>query len=395
MPDWRPEIASRLGSLGLDPAREAEIIDELSEHLDLRHDELLAEGATADEAFRIAVGELLDAQALATAMRPLRQAHVVPREPRDSRLARLAADVRLSIRTLFRQRAFTTAVIVTFAIAIGAAGAIATIVDSVLLRPLPYPDADRIVEVIHYGKEGAATVRGAGLTRPFMQGLIERSHSFAALGVYDSFSNVTRRRLAMSVTDPSSATELLGSRMSPVLFGMLGAQPQLGRLFGPGDDLPERHSIIILSDRAWRARYGGDPGVIGSALTIDSRPYTLVGIMSPGFEFPDARTDFWIPFTSAPGLAPSEPRSDTPNSYYSDGVYARLRDGVTVAGASAETDQLLRTLSAELAAETGRTLEQMGYPVSLERRGEVVSIKDELTAPARPMLRRNFPLASY
>ena len=192
------------------------------------------------------------------------------------------------------------------------------------------------------------------MARPFILGLSQRSRSFAALGVYDSFSNVTRRRLTMTVTGSFGTAALLGTRMSPVLFGMLGATPQVGRLLIPGDDLPERNRIIILSDRAWRAHYGSDPGVIGSSLTIDGRPYTLVGIMSPGFAFPDAQTDFWIPYTSAPGLAPSEPRSDTPNSYYADGVFARLRDGVTIEAASAETDALLRTLSVEHAAETRR-----------------------------------------
>lgn len=387
MPDWHPDIASRLGGLRLDPAREAEIIEELSAHLDQRYDELLAGGATADEAFHTAVSELLDPQALATAMRPLRQARVAPLEPRDPRLARLAADLRIALRTLLRRRAFTIAAVLTFAIGIGAASAIATIVEAVLLRPLPYPDSDRSVQVIHYGKEGAKTVRSSTMARPFILGLNERSRSFAALGVYDSFSNVTRRRLTMPVTGSLGTTGLLGTRLSPVLFAMLGAQPQLGRLFIPGDDLPERNRLIILSDRAWRAHYGSDPGVIGSSLTIDGRPYTLVGIMSPGFAFPDARTDFWIPYTSAPALAPSEPRSDTPNSYYADGVFARLRAGVTIEAASAETDALLRTLSRERAAETGRTLEQVGFPESLERRGEVVSMKDELTAPVRPMLR--------
>ncbi len=127
--------------------------------------------------------------------------------------------------------------------------------------------------------------------------------------------------------------------------------------------------------------------MIGSSLTIDGRPYTVVGIMSPGFAFPDAQTDFWIPYTSAPGLAPSEPRSDTPNSYYASGVFARLRDGITIEAASAETDALLRTLSVEHAVETGRNPEDTGFPPTLARRGEVVSMKDEMTAPVRPMLR--------
>src|SRR5262245_19850754 len=109
MPDWRPDIASRLDSLRLDPARKAEIIEELTEHLDQRYDDLLAEGASTSEAYHTAVGELLDAQALATAMRPLRQSRAGSPGARDPRLAGLTADLRVSIRTLYRHKAFTIA----------------------------------------------------------------------------------------------------------------------------------------------------------------------------------------------------------------------------------------------------------------------------------------------
>jgi putative ABC transport system permease protein len=296
------------------------------------------------------------------------------------------SDVRISVRTLTKNRAFTIAAVLTVGIGIGCATAIATIVDSVLLRPLPYPNADRIAQVISYRREGAATVRASSMARPFILGLSERSRSFASVGVFDSFSNVTRRRLTMTVAGQFGAAELHGTRMAPVLFSMLGAQPQLGRLFSPGDERPERNRLIILSDRSWRAQYSADPAVLGSSLTIDGRLYTLVGVMSPGFAFPDAQTDFWIPLTSAPVPPPSEPRSDSPNSAYADGVFARLRDGVAMEAASAEAEAILRGLDVERAAETGRTPEQIGFPRSLQHRAELVSMKDELVAPVRPML---------
>jgi putative ABC transport system permease protein len=386
MPDWRAEIASRLRTVRLDPAREAEIIDELSQHLDERHEELLSAGASAEEALRTALGELLDAEALAEEMRPLRQAQVRPRQPGDPRLARLSADFRISIRSLARERAFTLAAVLTFAIGIGSATTIATIVDAVLLRPLPYPDAERIAQVVSYRREGAATIRAASMARPFLLGLSERSRSFADIGVFDSFSNVTRRRLTMTIAGQLGAAELSGTRISPVLFSMLGAQPQIGRLLVPGDERPEHNQLIVLSDRSWRAQYAGDPSVLGSALVIDGRPYTLVGVMSAGFAFPDAETDFWIPLTPAPGPPPSAARSDSPNSVSADGVFGRLREGVSIEAAGEETDALLRTLSLELAAETGRNPEETGFPPSLERRADVTSIKDELIAPVRPML---------
>ena len=296
------------------------------------------------------------------------------------------SDIRISVRTLTKNRAFTIAAVLTVAIGIGSTTAIATIVDSILLRPLPYPDSDRIVQVISYRHEGAATIRSASMARPFIVGLRERSRSFSDVGVFDSFSNITRRRLTMTIPGQLGTAELYGTRISPVLFSMLGAQPQLGRLFVPGDERPERNRLIILSDRSWRAQYAGEPRVLGSSLTIDGRLYTLVGIMSPGFAFPDAQTDFWIPLTSAPVPPPSEPRSDSPNSAYADGVFARLRDGVAIEASSQETDAILRRLSLERAAETGRDPELTGFPPSLERRAEVAFMKDELVAPVRPML---------
>ena len=296
------------------------------------------------------------------------------------------SDVRISIRTLRKNRAFTIAAVLTVAIGVGATTAIATVVDSILLRPLPYAESERIVQVISYMKEGAAAVRVPTMARPFILGLSERSRSFSSVGTVDSFSNITRRRLTMTVAGHFGAAELYGTRISPVLFSMLGARPQLGRLFAPGDERPERNQLVILSHHSWRAQYLGRPDVLGSSITIDGRLYTVVGIMSPGFAFPDAQTDFWIPLTSAPVPPPSAPRSDSPNSAYADGVFARLKDGVSIEAARRETDALLRTLSLERAAETGRTPEQVGFPQSLERRAEVLSIKDELVAPVRPML---------
>ena len=296
-------------------------------------------------------------------------------------------DVRNSVRTLIKHPAFTLAALLTLTLGIASTTAIATIVDSILLRPLPYPDSDRIVQVISYRREGAATVRAASMARPFILGLAERNRSFNDFGVFDSFSNVTRRRLAMIVAGRVGAAELNGTRISPVLLSILGARPQLGRLFAPDDDRPERNRVIILSDRSWRAHYGGDSGALGASLTLDGRPYTLIGIMPPGFGFPDAQTDFWIPLTSAPVPPPSTPRSDSPNSAYADGVFARLRNGVSVEAASAEVDRILRQLDLERATEARRTPEQIGFPRDLVRRAEVVSMKDELVAPILAMLR--------
>jgi putative ABC transport system permease protein len=157
MPDWRPDIASRLDALRLDPAREAEIIDELSLHLDQRYDELLSAGATDNEAFRTAARELLDAETLATEMQPLRQARVRPREPRDPRLARLTAyliqDGRFALRQLVRSPLVAAIALLTLAIGIGLNTAVFTLVNAVLLRPLPYPHPERLMWIAPYSEQ--------------------------------------------------------------------------------------------------------------------------------------------------------------------------------------------------------------------------------------------------
>jgi len=146
----------------------------------------------------------------------------------------LWSGVRVALRTLGKDRAFTVAAILTLALGIGSTTAIATIVDSILLRPLPYPDSDRIVQVISYRQEGTTTVRASSMARPFILGLSERSRSLSAFGVFDSFSNITRRRLTMTVPGRFGAGELHGTRISPVLLSILGARSQIGRLFAPG-----------------------------------------------------------------------------------------------------------------------------------------------------------------
>lgn len=149
------------------------------------------------------------------------------------------SDVRVSLRTLAKDRAFTTAALLTLALGIGSTAAIATIVDSILLRPLPYPDSERIVQVISYRREGTTTVRAPTMARPFILGLGERSRSFSEFGVFDSFSNITRRRLSMTIAGHLGAGELLGTRISPQLLSILGARAQIGRVFFPGDERPE------------------------------------------------------------------------------------------------------------------------------------------------------------
>jgi hypothetical protein len=151
--EWSEPLRARLASLSLNPAREAEIIEELSQHLDQRYEELRAGGTSDLDARRLVIEELLDQDALANQMRSLRQAHVplpiTPGAPGRFLLDGLWQDTRYTVRTLRKQPGFAAAAVVTLALGIGATTAIFSVVNSVLIKPLPYPDSDALVRIAH------------------------------------------------------------------------------------------------------------------------------------------------------------------------------------------------------------------------------------------------------
>lgn len=296
-------------------------------------------------------------------------------------------DLRFAVRLLLKRPGFAALAVATFAVGIAAATAIYSVVDGLLIRPLPYRDADRIVQVLSHRMEGKTHVRAATMARPFFLAIRDSARALSVVGGYDSFSNLTRRRLSMTIEGGQGVAELLGTRISPAFLSTLGRAPALGRVFEPGEERPGHNGVVIISHRAWRAHFGGDRAVLGRMVRLDNRPYSIVGVMPHGFDFPDAQTDFWIPLTPAPVPPPSAPRSDSPDSAYADGVFGRLRDGVEVQAAAAEIESILRRTDAELAAQRHRPVEDSGFPSWMPRRADVVSMKDELIAPARPLLR--------
>jgi hypothetical protein len=296
---WTDRLALARRSMFGRERVESELDAELQFHLDQQIEEHMAAGMDANEA-------------RSQARRSLGSVIQVKEECRDSLgltlVDDLRQDVRYALRTMTRNPSFTAAAVLTLAIGIGATTTVFSVVDAILMRPLPYKDSDRIVRIVSHRMDGSKPVRTWTMAWPYFIGLRERAQTLAAIGGYDSFSNLTRQRLAMKIEGEQGAAELLGTRMSPVLFSMLGTQPTLGRFFEVPEEQPGRNRVIILSYRAWRAHYGGDPSVLGRLLTLDGRGHSLVGVMPAGFEFPDRQTDFWIPLTPAPVPLPSAPR---------------------------------------------------------------------------------------
>jgi len=186
MPSWNADLRARLATLQLSPEREAEIVEELSQHLELRYEDLRRQGHDEADARRLAIAELREPDALARWMRPLKQAHVpppiAPGAPRRSWLGDLGQDLRYAARMLRRQPGFTMAAVLTLALGIGANSAMFALVDATLLRPLPLPDPERLVVL----SERSETSRRGFVAAPNLRDWRDRSQSFEAIGAFRS-----------------------------------------------------------------------------------------------------------------------------------------------------------------------------------------------------------------
>jgi putative ABC transport system permease protein len=269
-------------------------------------------------------------------------------------LEQLAQDLRRGVRALFRTPTVTLAAVITLALGIGATTAIFSVVNTVLLRPLPYPDSQRLVRVVERAGPGSArrasTERRAISEAQFVEWR-PRTKALSDMGLYRPMSPST-----LAIADQS--TRLAGARVTPSILRMLGAQPVLGRLFEPPD---EHDRVLILGSAAWQQLFAGDPQVIGRTVGLDGRSYTIIGVLPASFGFPMPQTGFWVPYTFA---APE----NRPSTYSS--LLGQLADGVPVAAATGEANVLGRA-----GAPTP--------PSTLE----VVRMKDHLVAPARVLLR--------
>ena len=180
-------------------------------------------------------------------------------------------DLRYAARTYRRSPAFTVAALVTLALGIGATTSIFSVVNSVLLRPLPYASPGRLVGVSDGGRPGGVNQLGFGTFEDYR----DRNRSFEHLVVVRSWQTTL-------VT--SEAERLAGMRVSWDFFDMLGARPALGRTFRKDDDHPDRYRVLVLSDGLWRRRFNADPSVIGRRLRMNDQEFEVVGVMPADFE---------------------------------------------------------------------------------------------------------------
>jgi putative ABC transport system permease protein len=364
MPDFKVEIKARLAEVGLSPVREAEVVEELSQHLEDEYERALTSGASDEEA-RQQVLEQLNTPDLWR--RELK--HVEPRGSEDpialgterkiNIFADLQQDLRYGLRTLAKNPAFTSIAIIALALGIGANSAIFSVVDAVLLRPLPFKKPAQLVVLW----ENAAHL-GFPKNTPSPANFLDWQKQGSA---FTGMAAMVER--SFNLTGVGEPERLDGRRVSANLFDLLGVSALLGRTFVPDDDRPGTH-VVLLSYSLWQRRFGSDPSVIGRALALNGESYTVIGIMPrfvqlPGFE--NRNDQVWVPIAFS-----SEESAQRGNHFLE--VIARMKPGITLKQAQAEMD----TIAARLAQQ---------YPAYNTRIGAVVvPLHEQVVGDIKPAL---------
>jgi putative ABC transport system permease protein len=240
----------------------------------------------------------------------------------------IPAELRLASRQLRRSPGLTLAAILMLAFGIGATTAIFSIVDGVLLRPLPFPHADQLVtlgdqvEGTNWGRSDPGPVTG-----PEVVTYARDMRSFESLGGYTGSS--------YELSGAGSPAQIVGARMTASMFDVLGVSPLMGRAFTAQEDT-RKTQVAVLSYSTWKTRFNGDPNILGTKILLDRKPYTVIGVMPRSFEFPlnggtVYRCEVWVPMS----FSPEELSPEAETSWYLEMV-GRLKPGVTAAEAEAD-----------------------------------------------------------
>jgi len=333
--DWAAEVRLRLLTLRLSPVRELEIVEELSQHLEDRWRDLLAEGLDPENARRQALADFTGPDILARQMAPLKQAgwqH--PADPEG-----IMNDVRMAVRRLRKHPAASLAAVATLALAIGAAAAAWSLLSAVLLRPLPVVGADRLM-VVGWREPRASRVSDSHIYPLYP--LVRDSGIFAGVAAGGMAS-----LLVGSGERPGRADVYFASHD---FFPILGVRLALGRSFTPGDDRRGAPLVALLSDRYWRRAFDSDPRVPGRILTVASKRVTIIGVVARGFRGLDLSRapDFYMPLHTVADVGdattnyfaePIAEKMSSPTAWIT--MVGRLQPGTSTAEATARVGALV------------------------------------------------------
>jgi predicted permease len=331
---------------------DAELDEEIRTHLEMATDEYIRQGLTPEEARRAALRSF-------GGVEQVRERH---REARGFPwLEDLVRDAQLAVRVLLKDRGFTATAVATLTIGVGTNAAIVSVVDAVLLRPLPYPGSQRVVTV------GLIRANGdripARLTAAGYRFFQEQNQSFQELGAYYT---VQQPLIGSGAPLQASVSGVTNSALE-----VLSTSPRLGRLPTAEEDHPGGRRVALLSHALWATRFGSDPGILGRTIELNDTTREVIGVMPPEFGFPSRAIDVWVPIQLDP--ATWETRG---SRYY---LLGRLRADATTESASAGAARLIERLP------------EVGHPPGLlttilAGEASVKTLKEELVGDSRSLL---------
>ena len=351
---WIPGAVRRL--LRSDAQAEEDVRAELTFHLEGRAEELEAAGLPAAEARRQAEREFGDLARIEAETRRVARERV-RRERWSDRVAGAWGDARIAARGLRRNPLFATTSVLTLALGIGAATAVFTVVDAVLLRPLPYPGADRLVVVWESNPERGEPT-GQSSPPNFLDFRAGSAGTFEGLAAFEDFAPTIT-----GVEDPE-VLEAVG--VSGEFFDVVGVPAALGRTLRPDDAA----GTVVVSHGLWARRFAAAPDIVGRTISLDGVPREVAGVMPPGFRVPRVETDVWM-------RTAIEERLDDHRSSRYLGLFGRLRPGVTPGAAEAELDAVAARLGEEHPSSNagwGTTVVPAREEIVGEARGTLVAL---------------------
>jgi len=342
MPDWKEAIRTRLAPAKLDSASEAEVVEELAQHLDNCYEELQATGIPDEECHRRALAELEDRDLLATGAR------LAQRPPSPTPAIGIAAfkggylngvihDLKFSFRNIRAKPSFSLTVIGMLALGIACNAAIFSIFNSLFLHPLPFAEPDQLVDLDETAPKW--NLRYVGVSCPDSYEWRKDNSTFNSMAFF--------RGVGYNLSDRGSAQRADGAQVSYDMLDVLRLKPLIGRNFTPEEDKPGGAKVMLLNYDLWRTMFRSDPKVLGRILKLDDEAYTVIGVLPHEAVFPD-RAALWVPLQADP---------NNNYSYYLSGV-GRLRPGASLQQARAD---LLRIHKAMIS--DGHRLNEFTSPV--------------------------------
>src|SRR5262245_43123696 len=367
MPNWNHIVREHLAVLRLPPEREIEIVEEQALHLEAAYEDALADGLSGAEAearalrsydWRLLECELSRAEqpCAARALRP--PLELIERKG-GMRMESFIQDLRFGARMLLKNPGFTLIAALTLALGIGANTAIFSVVDATLLRPLPYPESERLVMLWSTSKTPAGGRFSVGVTD--YRAWREQNQLFRGLGAfwYGDF-NLT--------SDGQNAERVQGAFVTANFFSVLGVAPALGRGFQSADEEFGQHQVVLLSHELWQRRYGGDPQLVGRGIKLGGVTYTVVGVMPQGMAFLDnsPRPELWTPLSFAAG------DNKTTRDTYFLRLVGRLKPGVSLEQARADVSAIAERMKTEFGEVSGTVVSLREQIIGNVRRGLLV-----------------------